>query len=110
MLIFKRIPYFLAALLFLAAINVHSAENYQYGRIKDLTAVIGGVMIKLDADLPTVCEGTPYGWMLVKQEHTALVSVVLTAWASGNKSGTVYVSGLDSQSRYCLVNQFDPSN
>ena len=48
--------------------------------------------------------------MLVKQEHTALTSVVLAAWASGNKAGTVYTSGKENGTGYCLITQFDPSN
>ncbi|KJY73828.1 hypothetical protein [Vibrio nigripulchritudo] len=87
-----------------------SAANYQSGKIKNLTATTSGIMIMMDAGLPDNCAGTPYGWMLIKQEHTAMTSVVLAAWASGNKSGTVYTSGREGGVGYCLISQFDPVN
>jgi len=87
-----------------------SAEYYQTGKIKNLTAVTQGIMINMDTGQPDNCEGTPYGWLLIKQEHTAISSVVLASWASGNKSGTVYTSGRENGSGYCIVNQFDPAN
>lgn len=62
----------------------------------------------LDTSIPDNCSGTPYGWMLIKQDHTALTSMVLTAWASGKKKGTVYTSGRAANGTgYCVVNQFD---
>ena len=99
-------------LFYLSAISAapFAAENYQSGKIKNLTAITSGIMIMLDTGLPSNCAGTPYGWMLIKQEHTALTSVVLAAWASGNKSGTVYTSGREGGVGFCLVSQFDPEN
>ncbi|WP_283130807.1 hypothetical protein [Enterovibrio norvegicus] len=99
-------------LLCLSAISMTSfaAADYQSGKIKNLTGVTSGIMIMMDSGLPDNCAGTPYGWMLIKQEHKALTSVILAAWASGNKSGTVYTSGREGGVGYCLVNQFDPAN
>ncbi|MDX1304561.1 hypothetical protein [Photobacterium sp.] len=94
----------------LMSYSVSAAPNYQSGSIENLTAVESGVMIMMDKGLPDNCEGSPYGWMLIKQEHTAITSVVLAAWASGKKSGTVYTSGRESGNGFCLVNQFDPAN
>ncbi|MDE1463408.1 hypothetical protein [Spartinivicinus poritis] len=60
--------------------------------------------------MPTNCEGTPYGWMLIEQKKTTIISMVLAAWASQNKSGTIYTSGRLGDSGYYLVTQFDPDN
>ncbi|NRF30659.1 hypothetical protein [Vibrio coralliilyticus] len=95
----------LAVLPFVA----NAADHYQSGNISNLTAVESGVMIMIDKGVPTMCEGTRYGWLLIKQENTALTSTVLTSWASGNKRGTVYVKREDGASR-CIVTQWDPVN
>ena len=60
--------------------------------------------------MPSNCEGSPHGWMLIEQKNTTMISVVLAAWASQNRSGTIYTSGRSGGSRYCLVTQFDPAN
>ncbi len=92
------------------AVDCLSGESYQSGNIKNITAVTKGVMIMMDSGVPDNCEGTPHGWLLIKQEHTAITSVVLAAWASGNKKGTVYTSGRENGNGYCTVNQYDPQN
>ena len=90
--------------------NCWAAANYQSGKIKNLTATTGGIMIMMDKGLPDNCAGTPYGWLLIKEENTALTSVVLAAWVSGKSTGTVYTSGRGNGTGYCIVNQFDPAN
>ena len=87
-----------------------AAESYQSGMINNITSVGSGLMIMMDTGLPTNCEGSPYGWLLIEQKNTTIISVVLTAWASKNTSGTVYTSGRPGGTGYCLVNQFDPAN
>ena len=104
----KKVILTLAASLL--ASTSFSAQNYQTGNISNLTATTGGIMIMMDSGTPTHCSGTPYGWLLIKQEHTALTATVLAAWASGSKYGTVYTSGIQTGSSYCIVNQFDPAN
>ncbi|MDW6094812.1 hypothetical protein [Vibrio rhizosphaerae] len=97
-------------LLSLTSVSVWSAEGYQSGSISNITATTNGIMIMMDKGLPGNCKGTPYGWMLIKQENTALTSMVLAAWTSGRKTGTVYTSGREGNQGYCLINQFDPAN
>ncbi|MBD1567700.1 hypothetical protein [Vibrio sp. S12_S33] len=97
-------------LLSVISIGSFAAEHYQTGKIKNLTVTTAGIMIMMDTGQPDNCAGTPYGWLFIKQEHTALTSVILAAWASGNKSGTVYTTGREGGVGYCLVNQFDPAN
>ena len=106
----KMLKYLFFIFLFTVTTQVIAGPNYQGGKIKNLTAVTSGIMISLDSGLPDNCEGTPYGWMLIKQEYAAITSVVLAAWASGNKSGTVYTLGRENGTGYCLITQFDPVN
>lgn len=83
------------------------AEASLFGKIYDISANAAGVMVRMDTGVPGNCAGSPYGWMLIKQEHVAITSVVLSAWALGKTSGTVYTSAPNG-SGFCLVNQFDP--
>lgn len=87
-----------------------AGANYQAGKIIDLTATSDGLMIKMDEGLPDNCEGTSHGWMLVKKEDTAIISVVLATWMAERAIGTVYTSGRENGAGYCRVNQFDPQN
>ena len=102
---------FLFGFLCLAfSVSVTANGNNKSGDIVNLTATTAGIMIKLNSGLPSNCDGTPYGWMLIKKEHTAIISAVLAAWVSDKKAGVVYVSGRENANGYCLVNQFDPVN
>ena len=100
----------LGAFLSLVITNCFAAAHYQSGKIKNLTAVTNGIMIQMDTGLPDNCEGTPYNWLFIKQEYTALTSVVLAAWVSGKSTGTVYTTGRINGTGMCIVNQFDPAN
>ncbi|TMP82322.1 hypothetical protein CWB73_05385 [Pseudoalteromonas phenolica] len=60
-----------------------AAPNYTSGKIKNITAVPEGLLIMIDRDLPDNCEGTPYGWMLIKKDYSTIVSVVLASWVAG---------------------------
>ncbi|HHF3406492.1 TPA: hypothetical protein ACPKAL_005116 [Vibrio alginolyticus] len=62
----------------------------------------------MDSEIPDNCESSPSGWMLIRQENTAMISVVLVVWAENKKSGTVYTSGKSNGVGFCIVNQFDP--
>lgn len=90
------------------SLSTHAGSGHQFGKISNLTAVTGGIMIMLDSGLPDNCAGSPYGWMLIKQSNTAITSVVLATWLTGKKQGTVYSSGRENGTGYCLVTQFDP--
>jgi len=67
-------------------------------------------MIKLSGSLPDNCVGTPYDWILIKQEDTALTSVVLALWVSKDTTGTFYTSARENGTGYCSLNQFDPKD
>jgi hypothetical protein len=85
----------------------YSAESYLTGNVVNITAVEQGMLIMLDTGVPTHCEGTPYNWMLIKQEHTVMISVTLAMWMSGRKTFTVYTKGRPSS--FCEVGQIDPA-
>ncbi len=102
--------YVIVALTILFSAQVSAAEYYKTGKINNLTAVTRGIMITMDTGLPDNCEGAPYGWILIKQEHTALTSVVLAAWLAGKNTGSIYTSGRENGDGYCLATQFDPTN
>ncbi|MGI0118929.1 hypothetical protein [Zooshikella sp. RANM57] len=106
----KKIFLFLFLFLCTISLMANSEPNYQSGKIVNLTAITGGIMIMMDKGLPDNCVGSPYGWMLIKQEYSAMTSVVIAAWASGKTVGTVYTSGREDGQGYCLVTQFDPDN
>jgi len=109
----KRIKMYKICVLLIGCIwscSAFSGEHYQSGNIKNITAVSTGLLIQMDTGLPGHCAGTPYGWMHIDQRYTALVSLVLTVWASGSKTGTVYTSGIKEPGGYCKVNQFDPKD
>jgi len=91
------------------SLSTYAGNGYQWGKITNLTAVTGGIMIMLDTGLPDNCAGSPYGWMLIKQSNTAITSVVLATWVSGKKQGTIYTSGRENGTGYCLVTQYDPA-
>lgn len=101
---------FVMVLFGLASFITSAAGSYASGSISNLTVTRSGIMIQLTSNLPDNCDGTPYGWILVKQENTAITSVILALWVSKNTYGTFYTSGRENGTGYCLLNQYDPTN
>lgn len=85
----------------------YAADYYLSGNIINITTTTGGLMIMLDSGIPTNCKGTPYNWLLVKEENKTMISMALTMWASGKKGLTVYTAALNPGS-YCEIIQIDP--
>jgi hypothetical protein len=107
---FKLIKKTLTLIIFtLLSLRTEAASNSTTGKIVNLTAIKEGIMIKVSGSLPDNCNGTPYNWILVKQEYTALTSVVLALWMSKDTSGTFYTSGRVNGSGFCILYQFDPA-
>jgi hypothetical protein len=103
----------LAALLLLSSFYgtvAHAGPNWLGGSISSLTSATGGLLIMLDSGIPDNCQGTPYGWMLIKEVDRALTAVALTMWATGRKAGTVYTSAPASVGGYCVITQLQPVN
>ncbi|ABD82503.1 hypothetical protein [Saccharophagus degradans] len=87
-----------------------SGPSYVTGKIVNVTSLSSGLLIRIgesssNPEVPHNCT-SGYFWMLVKQEHTTMTSLVLTSWAMG-RSATVYTS--PAASGYCQVTQFDPA-
>ncbi len=99
-------------LTFVLAISIlpvsgFAASHYAGGRITNITTYPGGTLIMIDAALPDNCAGTPYGWMLVREEHKTMNSLVLTMWATGKTKATIYTKPKTDTS-YCELTQIDP--
>jgi len=94
--------------LWLAAGGAMAADTYQGGRIVNITTTTQGLMLMLDSGLPTVCTGTPYGWMLIPEANKTMIAAALALWLSGTRDVTVYVNAY-AGSGYCVINQLDPA-
>lgn len=103
----------LSLVLALASLSfVHAAQAgayHQTGKIRDLSITNNGLLVKFEPALPDNCEDTPYGWMVVKQEDTALTSALLALWISDRLSGTIYTKPPENGTKYCSVSQFHPA-
>lgn len=88
----------------------YSGPSYVTGEIINVTSLSSGLLIRIGgaASVPEVPQNCTSGhyWMFVKQDHTAMISLVLASWAMG-KSATVYTS--PESEGYCQVTQFDPA-
>jgi len=85
-------------------------QDYVAGKITNLTAVPSGIMIMVDSGVPGNCSNSPYGWMLISQSDTAMVSTVLAIWIAGKRDVTVYTSNTTNNGERCAVSQLDPAN
>lgn len=46
-----------------------------------ITSISEGLLIRLEPEnLPTICNGTPYGWMLIPQTSKVILTVTLAHW------------------------------
>jgi len=81
--------------------------GYIVGQITDITSTQAGLMIRMDDNrVPTNCGTSSYGWMLVPQANSTMISVFLTYWAAGKKNFTIYADPVANS--YCTVGQIDP--
>jgi hypothetical protein len=93
-------------------VNVAHAQTYQSGHITRVSYATNGVLIMLDAGPPTNCSGTPFGWMMMAPQYTAMISWVTGLWFQGTAASvqvTVYTTGIDGTG-YCQINQIDTLN
>jgi hypothetical protein len=95
------------ALVVLAAFRVLAGPNWISGNISNVTSTQEGLMIMLDTGLPDNCQGTPWGWLLIRQEHKTLIAVTLLAWTL-KIPVCVYTTGIGS-SGYGEIIQVDPN-
>lgn len=84
-----------------------AAETYLAGTISNITTGPTGMRIMLDTGVPNNCTGTPYGWMLIRQEDKSMVAAALAMWFSGQRKVVVYTNAY-SDTTYCIINQLDP--
>lgn len=81
--------------------------HWDNGTITNISAHRNGVMIKLDVGKPPICNTSDLDWMTIRPEDDHILAVVLAAYYSGNKQGTIYVEFNASDNR-CYITQWDP--
>ena len=76
------------------------------GKITNITSVTTGVLVRIDSNIvPENCT-SGQAWMQIKQENTAMISMIITAWTLGRRV-SIYTS--PTTSSYCNVIQVDPA-
>lgn len=102
----KLLPFVAVLLLpFLAIATVGS--GHVYGEVEDITSTSDGLLIRiLDQNgnpiVPNNCQSpSQYGWMLVSNDETAMISVILMMRARGERTASVYTN--PTTSGYCDV-------
>lgn len=103
----KRLSWLLFSLIMVGSAG--AAPTYLTGNISNITSMVGGLLIKLDAGVPDDCTGTPYNWMMIAESNKTMIATALAAWHAGQKRVTVYMAGTYSGSGYCMIGQFDPA-
>ncbi len=83
-------------------------DTYVTGRVTDLTSTSSGILIMIDAGVPTNCAGSPYGWILIPQANQAMTATILAYWLSGRRDATVYTD-TRTGAGFCIANQYDPT-
>lgn len=79
------------------------------GKVTGITSYTGGLLTRVNEDKkPTGCSQES-AWMLIKQDNTTMIAVVLATYMANKRDAVVYV---DTQSigNYCEVTQYDPQN
>lgn len=81
-------------------------NGYVSGEITNITSVRAGLLVKIEnGEVARTCQGGK-SWMQVKQEDTAIISMLITSWTLKRKI-TVYTD--PTNTGYCQVNQIDPN-
>ena len=104
----KKVIFLLLFTSLITPILCKAADYYLGGNISNITSAPVGLLIMLDSGVPGNCVGTPFNWMVIREQNKTMVSVALTLWTTGNKGAVVYTSGLDQATGYCIVSQLDP--
>jgi hypothetical protein len=90
---------------FTLSASAFAAEAHLGGRIIDVTAYTGGLMVRLETGVPDNCAGVGYGWMTIPESNKTMIAMALMVWQ--NESGaTVYTDALANG--VCRINQFNP--
>lgn len=103
---------FMTAAIIVASCSTNAAAqttppDYIYGTVTGITGTKDGLMINMNGSVPTNCAGSAFGWMLIKHDHSEMVSLVLSYMLSNRKKFTVYTDTI-SPGSFCVVNQVSP--
>lgn len=75
------------------------------GEITNITSIRAGLLVQIEnGEVARTCQ-SGNSWMQVKQEDTAIISMLITSWTLKRKI-TVYTDPTNTS--YCQVNQIDP--
>lgn len=77
------------------------------GKLTNITTVRGAMLVMLDTGVPENCQGTPYGWMLIREQDKVMVNIVMAMWASDRRDATIYTVGMVGG--WCEIEQVDPT-
>ncbi len=97
---------YLVLFMILFSSSAFSAESKLGGTVSNITSIREGLLIILDTGKPSGCTQSS-GWMIIKQEHTTMISVALASYMAGNKAANVYVD-INASGSYCEIVQYDP--
>ncbi|MBF0298633.1 MAG: hypothetical protein HQK51_07935 [Oligoflexia bacterium] len=94
--------------LLLAVITsgVAFAEDFHLGgKVNRITSVENGLLVMLDSGVPTKCQGTPYGWILIPETNKTMVTLAILANQLNLKYVVIYTKGLVNG--VCTATQVD---
>jgi len=105
----------LSTLLILANLTLPASatESSLNGEVVNVTSIETGVLIQFEnGAVPGLCEGfSSYGWMIIEEENTAMISVFLSHYLAGRFNAAVYVNpNALTASGYCRIVQYDPQD
>jgi hypothetical protein len=93
-------------LMLVVATGVFAGPNYQLGiQITRMSSIGLGLIIMIDKPLPDNVQGSSYGWLLIKQENTAMILAAFVAYGT-HKTIDIYTSGMGT-SGFGEVSQLD---
>lgn len=91
----------------LTAAPTLAQTSHLCGQMNDITSYSGGLLVKVDNAVPTVCTSSGTTWMLIPKGEDPMISTALSHWLAQRLAACVYVNPY-SGSGYCVINQFDP--
>lgn len=103
-----KLKLIIALLLLISTKNATAADTYVSGKIYDFTSTEQGLLIRIEGNqVPSSCPNPhSWGWMLIPQESTTMISVALMMLAQDKTNATIYTSGTIGS--FCKVIQLDP--
>jgi hypothetical protein len=101
----KRVAIF-ALFLIIASGALFAEATFQLDvTITHMSSTPEGLLIMINKPVPDNCIGTAYGWLLIPQNDTAMISAAFFAFER-EKTISIYTSGI-GRSGFGEINQLD---